>query len=93
MVTKILRDQRIPIIWFVANCGGILGLCMGFSIGAKKIGLDCKYVRGRDFFMCSIYSPLRKIGNSKKICHQRVNIVLFVLPEIFVLLLKQSILY
>ena len=23
---------RIPIIWFVANCGGILGLCMGFSI-------------------------------------------------------------
>ena len=26
------RDQRIPIIWFVANCGGILGLCMGFSI-------------------------------------------------------------
>ena len=32
VVTKILRDQRIPIIWFVANCGGILGLCMGFSI-------------------------------------------------------------
>ena len=25
VVTKILRDQRIPIIWFVANCGGILG--------------------------------------------------------------------
>ena len=32
VVTRILRDQRIPIIWFVANCGGILGLCMGFSI-------------------------------------------------------------
>ena len=32
VVTKILRDQRVPIIWFVANCGGILGLCMGFSI-------------------------------------------------------------
>ena len=32
VVTKIVRDQRIPIIWFVANCGGILGLCMGFSI-------------------------------------------------------------
>ena len=32
VVTKIVRDQRIPVIWFVANCGGILGLCMGFSI-------------------------------------------------------------
>jgi hypothetical protein len=32
VVTRILRDQRIPMIWFVANCGGILGLCMGFSI-------------------------------------------------------------
>ena len=32
VVTKILRDQRVPLIWFVANCGGILGLCMGFSI-------------------------------------------------------------
>ena len=29
VVTRILRDQRIPVIWFVANCGGILGLCMG----------------------------------------------------------------
>ena len=22
----------MPIIWFIANCGGILGLCMGFSL-------------------------------------------------------------
>ena len=32
VVTRIQRDQRTPLIWFVANCGGILGLCMGFSI-------------------------------------------------------------
>ena len=23
---------QVPIIWFIANCGGILGLCMGFSL-------------------------------------------------------------
>ncbi len=22
----------MPVIWFIANCGGILGLCMGFSL-------------------------------------------------------------
>ena len=32
VVTRITKDERIPVIWFVANCGGILGLCMGFSI-------------------------------------------------------------
>ena len=32
VVTRIAKDERIPVIWFVANCGGILGLCMGFSI-------------------------------------------------------------
>ncbi|XP_023348545.1 uncharacterized protein LOC111717271 [Eurytemora carolleeae] len=32
VVTKIKRDQKIPVIWFVANSGGILGLCMGFSM-------------------------------------------------------------
>ena len=31
-VTMIKRDQKIPIIWFVANIGGILGLCMGCSL-------------------------------------------------------------
>lgn len=28
----IRRDQKIPVIWFVANIGGILGLCMGCSL-------------------------------------------------------------
>ena len=32
VVTRILRDQKIPIIAFVANTGGLLGLCMGFSL-------------------------------------------------------------
>ena len=32
VVKRIMKDERIPVIWFVANCGGILGLCMGFSI-------------------------------------------------------------
>ena len=31
-VTLITRDQKIPVIWFVANVGGILGLCMGCSL-------------------------------------------------------------
>ncbi len=32
VVTRISRDQKIPIIAFVANTGGLLGLCMGFSL-------------------------------------------------------------
>jgi len=32
VVTKIMRDQKIPVIAFVANTGGLLGLCMGFSL-------------------------------------------------------------
>ncbi|TRY76559.1 hypothetical protein TCAL_05309 [Tigriopus californicus] len=31
-VTQIKRDQRIPVIWFIANVGGILGLTMGCSL-------------------------------------------------------------
>jgi hypothetical protein len=27
-----MRDQKIPVIAFVANTGGLLGLCMGFSL-------------------------------------------------------------
>lgn len=32
VVTMIRRDQKIPVIAFVANTGGLLGLCMGFSL-------------------------------------------------------------
>ena len=32
VVTTIMRDQKIPVIAFVANTGGLLGLCMGFSL-------------------------------------------------------------
>ena len=31
-VEVIKKDQKIPVIWFVANVGGILGLCMGCSL-------------------------------------------------------------
>ena len=31
-VTQIKRDQRVPMIWFIANVGGILGLTMGCSL-------------------------------------------------------------
>lgn len=31
-VTRIKRDQKVPLIWFVANVGGILGLTMGMSL-------------------------------------------------------------
>ena len=30
-VTKIKRDVAIPFVTFVANSGGLLGLCIGFS--------------------------------------------------------------
>ena len=32
VVTRILRDEKTPIIAFVANTGGLMGLCMGFSL-------------------------------------------------------------
>ena len=32
VVTRILKDERIPLIRFVANTGGLLGLCMGCSL-------------------------------------------------------------
>ena len=31
-VTQVIRDQKVPLIWFVANIGGILGLTMGMSL-------------------------------------------------------------
>ena len=31
-MTQIVRDQKVPLIWFVANVGGILGLTMGMSL-------------------------------------------------------------
>ena len=32
VVTRIKRDEKIPLIGFVANTGGLLGLTMGFSL-------------------------------------------------------------
>ncbi|CAB4060681.1 ASICN [Lepeophtheirus salmonis] len=32
VVIRLKRDQKIPVIGFVANTGGLLGLCMGFSL-------------------------------------------------------------
>ena len=41
-MTRIKRDQKIPIIGFVANTGGLLGLCMGFSlVSAFEIVYHC----------------------------------------------------
>ena len=31
-LNRIKRDQKITVIGFVANTGGLLGLCMGFSL-------------------------------------------------------------
>ena len=31
-VTQVKRDQKVPLIWFIANIGGILGLTMGCSL-------------------------------------------------------------
>ncbi len=42
VVTRIKRDQKIPLIGFVANTGGLLGLCMGFSlVSAFEIAYHC----------------------------------------------------
>ena len=42
VVTRIKRDQKIPLIGFVANTGGLLGLCMGFSlVSAFEIVYHC----------------------------------------------------
>ena len=38
------RDQKIPVIWFVANSGGILGLCMGFSMVTVSYHISVKNV-------------------------------------------------
>ena len=32
VVTNIWRDQKTPVINFIAYTGGLLGLCMGFSL-------------------------------------------------------------
>jgi hypothetical protein len=45
VVTKIKRDQKIPVIWFIANLGGILGLCLGFSVITVSRGGDFKRLR------------------------------------------------
>ena len=61
VVTKILRDQRVPIIWFVANCGGILGLCMGFSIVTVFEVFHCIF----KFFISKIMSCHRCCDSSQ----------------------------
>ena len=61
VVTKILKDQRIPIIWFVANCGGILGLCMGFSIVTVFEVLHC-ITKSSCSSIASWYKMVRKIN-------------------------------
>ncbi len=54
VVTRIKRDQKIPIIGFVANTGGLLGLCMGFSlVSAFEIVYHCLmtvYSRGSTLY-------------------------------------------
>ena len=59
VVTRIVKDERIPVIWFVANCGGILGLCMGFSIVTVFEVLH--YICRSIFLSCNF--PCRKRKN------------------------------
>ena len=65
VVTRITKDERIPVIWFVANCGGILGLCMGFSIVTvfEVLHYFCRLI----FTTCS--SIVKRIQNKKEIIH------------------------
>ena len=44
-VTRIKRDQKVPLIWFVANIGGILGLTMGMSLRMVS-NIEKKRLRG-----------------------------------------------
>ena len=49
---------QVPIIWFIANCGGILGLCMGFSlitifeIGQYTLQIVCNKVKRHVQIVC-----------------------------------------
>ena len=69
VVTRIMKDERIPIIWFVANCGGILGLCMGFSIVTmfEVLHYICRLVFGS----CSRCTPRRKATTNNEQTHCR----------------------
>ena len=39
VVTRIKRDEKIPLIGFVANTGGLLGLTMGFRYTIQRLML------------------------------------------------------
>ena len=68
VVTRIKKDQRIPVIWFVANCGGILGLCMGFSIVTmfEVLHYICRLI----FHACSRFVLSRKSPNNQTHCRR-----------------------
>ena len=45
-----MRDEKIPIISFVANTGGLLGLCMGFSlVSVFEIVFHCGGAMKKEF--------------------------------------------
>ena len=64
VVKRIMKDERIPVIWFVANCGGILGLCMGFSI--VTVFEVIHYLIRFLFYLCKF--PFRQNKNTQNDC-------------------------
>lgn len=53
-VTKVIKDQKMSKISFVANVGGLLGLCMGFSFVTvfELIYHSSRLFKRRQYFQC-----------------------------------------
>mgnify|MGYP001248349400 CR=1 FL=1 len=65
VVTRIMRDEKIPIISFVANTGGLLGLCMGFSlVSVFEIVFHCGGAVKKEFMRRKRQQTSHKTENS-----------------------------
>ena len=68
-VTKIKRDVAMPFITFVANSGGLLGLCIGFSFisAVELLYWICCFCNIGIKKMCKKNIVTQKVGEEEKI--------------------------
>ena len=72
VVTRIMRDEKIPIISFVANTGGLLGLCMGFSlVSVFEIMFHCGGAVKKELLRRRKHQTPRNADQSKVVCKNR----------------------
>ena len=61
-----MRDEKIPIISFVANTGGLLGLCMGFSlVSVFEIMFHCGGAVKKEFLRRQKHQKSRNTDKSE----------------------------